>query len=176
MKRPILTLVLSGLVFAVQAAGQNGNTLTLEIKELHDTTKVDVVRSAERMPAEYFDFQPTPEVRTFGQIVGHVATTLYDYCAAAGAESNPHPALVEETVSGKADLVDALKAAYDYCEEAFASLNDVNGLNKLKVWREGTRLSFLVGEIGHTTLHYGNMVTYMRLKETVPASTVRRGW
>ncbi len=176
MKRPILTLVLSGLVFAVQAAGQDSNTLTLEIKELHDTTKMDVIRSAERMPAEYFDFQPTPEVRTFGQIVGHVATNLYGTCAAAGAESNPHPALVEETVSGKADLVDALKAAYDYCEEVFASLNDVNGLDKVSVWREGTRLSFLIRVIAHTTLHYGNMVTYMRLKETVPASTVRRGW
>ena len=150
--------------------------LTLEIRELHDTMREDLVHSAEGMPAEYFDFQPTPEVRTFGQIVGHVATTLYDYCSAAGAEVDPHTTLVEETVFGKADLVDALKAAYDYCEEAFASLNDVNGLDKVKVWREGTRLSFLVGEIGHTSLHYGNMVTYMRLKETVPASTVRRGW
>ncbi len=176
MKRPILTLVLSGLVFAVQAAGQDSNTLTLEIKELHDTTKMDVIRSAERMPAEYFDFQPTPEVRTFGQIVGHVATNLYGFCAAAGAESNPHPALVEETVSGKANLVDALKAAYDYCEETLASLNDVNGMDEVKAWREGTRWSFLVGEIEHTSLHYGNMVTYMRLKGLVPASTVRRGW
>ena len=66
-------------------------------------------------------------------------------------------------MSGKADLVDALKAAYDYCEEALASLNDVNGLNKVAASREGTRLSFLVAAIEHTSLHYGNMVTYMRL-------------
>ena len=148
--------------------------MTLEIKELHDRIREDVVRSAERMPAEHFDFQPTPDVRTFGQLVGHVATNLHVMCAAAGAENNPHPALVEQTVSGKADLVDALKAAYDYCEEALASLNDVNGLNKVTAPREGTRLSFLVAAIQHTSLHYGNMVTYMRLKGLVPASSDRR--
>ena len=148
--------------------------LTLEIKELHDRIREDVVRSAERMPAEHFDFQPTPDVRTFGQLVGHVATNLYVMCAAAGTQNNPQPALVEQTVSGKTDLVDALKAAYDYCEEALASLNDVNGLNKVTASREGTRLSFLVAAIEHTSLHYGNMVTYMRLKGLVPASSDRR--
>ena len=63
-------------------------------------------------------------------------------------------------------------------QAALASLNDVNGLDKVTIWRgpEGTRLGFLVGEIEHTGLHYGNMVTYMRLKGVVPASTVRRGW
>ena len=63
-------------------------------------------------------------------------------------------------MSGKTDLVTALKAAYDYCEEALASLNDANGLDTATGWREGTRLSFLVEAIGHTSLHYGNMVTY----------------
>ena len=148
--------------------------LTLEIKKLHDRVRADVVRSAESMPAEYFDFQPTPDVRTFAQLVGHVATNLYVMCAAAGAENNPHPALVEQTVFGKADLMDALKAAYDYCEEALASLNDVNGLNKVTASREGTRLSVLVAAIEHTSLHYGNMVTYMRLKGLAPASFDRR--
>ncbi len=166
-------LVVSGMCLL---ATPTQSQLTLEIKDLHDIIKEDFVQSAEKMPAQHFDFQPTPEVRTFGQIVGHVATTLYDYCSAAGAVDNPHSTLVEETVFGKADLVDALKAAYDYCEETLASLNDVNGLDKVSVWREGTRLSFLIRVIAHTTLHYGNMVTYMRLKGVVPASTVRRGW
>ena len=149
--------------------------MTLEIKESHDRIREDVVRAAERMPAEHFDFQPTPDVRTFGQLVGHVAAHLYVMCAAAGAENNPDPALVEQTVSGKADLVDALKAAYDYCEEALALLNDVNGLNEVvTASREGTRLSFLVAAIAHTSLHYGNMVTYMRLKGLVPVSSDRR--
>ena len=141
--------------------------------ELHDRVREDVVRSAERMPTEHFDFQPIPDVRTFGQLVGHVATNLYGMCAAASAERNPHPALVEETTAGKVDLMDALKAAYDYCEEALASLNDVNGLDRVTTPREGTRLSFLVDAIQHTSLHYGNMVTYMRLKGLVPASTDR---
>ena len=161
-----------GLQFLPDRA--HSRILTLEIKESHDRIREDVVRSAESMPAEHFDFRPTPDVRTFGQLVGHVATTLYVMCAAAGAENNPHPALVEQTVSGKADLVDALRAAYDYCEKATASLNDVNGLNKVTASREGTRLSFLVAAIEHSSLHYGSMVTYMRLNGLVPASSDRR--
>ena len=105
-----------------------------------------------------------------------MSTNLYDFCSAAGATSNPNSSLVEETAVGKTNLVNALKAAYDYCEATLASLNDVNGMTKVTAWREGTRLSFLVGEIEHTGLHYGNMVTYMRLKGVMPASTARRGW
>lgn len=153
---------------------QDGSILTAEIKKSHDALRDDVIQSAERMTAEYFDFQPTPEARTFGQLVGHIATNLYAYCAAAAAESNPHPAVVERTVSGKTDLVEALKEAYDYCEEALASLNDANGRDMVTAWREASRLSFLVEAIGHTSLHHGNMVTYMRLKGLVPASTDRR--
>ena len=173
MKRVLL--VFAGCALVVCPVGaQDRGTLTAELKESHDTLRDNVVRSAERMTAEDFDFQPTREVRTFGQLVGHIATSLYAYCAAAGAETNPHPAPVEATVSGKTDLVEALKAAYDYCEEALESLNDLNGLDTVTEWREGTRLSFLVEAIEHTSLHYGNMVTYMRLKGLVPASTDRR--
>ena len=170
-----LVLVLVALLLAVSpAVAQDGATLTAELKASHDRLRDDVVPSAERMTDEYFDFRPTLEVRTFGQLVGHIATSLYAACAAAGAERNPHPEVVEDTVSGKADLVDALKAAYDYCDQALASLNDVNGMDTVTERREGTRLSFLIDSIGHTNLHYGNMVTYMRLKGLVPASTDQR--
>ena len=149
-------LAFAGVALLVcPARAQDGSILTAGIKKSYDTLRDDVVQSAERMTAEHFDFRPTPEVRTFCQLVGHIATSLYAHCAAAGAESNPHPAVVEQTVSGKTDLVEALKAAYDYCEEALASLNDVNGRDTVTEWREGTRLAFLVEAIGHTSLHYG---------------------
>ena len=173
MKRGLFVLVWCALLVGATGA-QNGSPLTAELKAAHEALRADVVQSAERMSAEHFEFQPTPEVRTFGELVGHIATSLYASCAAAGAEGNPHPEVVEQTVSGKTALVEALKAAYDYCEEMLASLNDVNGLEKVREWREGTRLSFLVEAVSHTSLHYGNMVTSMRLKGLVPASTDRR--
>jgi uncharacterized damage-inducible protein DinB len=175
MKRFLLAFTAS-TVFVPPAFAQDSTVLTLETMEWHDTMKRDLIQSAETMPAEHFDFRPTADVRTFGQLVGHVATNLYGFCSAAGAQRNPNDGLIEERVFGKADLVEALKTAYQYCDEALASLNDVSGLTKVTAWQEGTRLSFLVGEIQHTSLHYGNMVTYMRLQGVVPASTVRRGW
>ena len=188
MKRiPPLAVGLALLAFAAcanesgETANEGSDALAIDMRAMHETMREDLVRSAEMMPAEHFDFQPTLDVRTFGQIVGHVATTLYDYCAPAGVESNPNSGLIEQRVFGKEDLVNELKTAYDYCEEALASLDDVNGLDIVGVIGDSSRrprprLSFLAGEIQHTSLHYGNMVTYMRLNGVVPASTVRRGW
>ena len=173
MKRACLVLAALAILECPVRA-QDGRLLTEDIKSVHGRIRGDVIRSVERMPAEHFDFQPTPDVRTFGQLVGHVATNLYSMCAAAGAERNPHPIPVEETASGKVELVNGLNAAYHYCEEALASLNDVNGRDRVTASREGTRLSFLVDAIQHTSLHYGNIVTYMRLKGLVPASTDRQ--
>ena len=180
------------VVFPVFA--ENGKTLTNEIKALHGVVRADILASAERMPAEYFDFQPHPELRTFGQLVGHIATNMFWFCSTASGAKKPNPSIIEEKISApfpqwalspegekiaivnRVDLLKALTAAHEFCDEAYATMDDVRGMENLKAGRERTRLSLFIQEIQHSSLHYGNMVTYMRLKEVVPASTVRRRW
>jgi uncharacterized damage-inducible protein DinB len=129
-----------------------------------------IIRSAEQMPETDYAFKPTPEVRSFGQLVGHVADANYFICSTVLGETNPSPG-VEKSKSSKADLAVALKASYEYCGKAYA-ISDANTGAKIKLFgQEQTRLSGLLLNSTHNWEHYGNIVTYLRLKGQVPPSS-----
>jgi uncharacterized damage-inducible protein DinB len=110
-------------------------------------------------------------VRSFGQILGHVADVHYRFCAVALGEANPLPN-IEKTKSTRADLVAALENAFAYCDRAYTSLSDANAAEMMKYGQGGMpRLSALTFNSMHTTLHYGNLITYMRMKNVVPPSS-----
>lgn len=132
-----------------------------------------VTRSAEQMPEADYAFKPTPEVRSFGQLMGHVADANYLFCSLILGEANPSSEN-EKTKSSKADLVAAVKASYEYCGRAYA-LADADTASTIQLFgQDWTRLSGLVLNIGHNWEHYGNIVTYLRLKGQVPPSSQRR--
>jgi len=131
-----------------------------------------LLRSAEQMPEEHYAFKPTQAVRSFGEIVGHVAEVQYMFCAAARNEPNPQPEKFEKTRATKARLVDALKASFSYCDTAY-KMTDARATASVKIpdWGERAPLSILVLNISHDSEHYGNFVTYLRLKGLVPPSS-----
>ncbi len=129
-----------------------------------------VTKSAEEMPEADYAFAPTPEVRTFGRLVGHVADANYAICSSVLGEANPSPG-IEKGKTSKADLVAALKGSYEYCSRAYA-LPDAGTGAKLKLFgQEFTRLGALLTNVTHNWEHYGNMVTYLRMKGHVPPSS-----
>jgi len=133
-----------------------------------------VVGAAEKMPEEKYAFKPTPEVRTFGQIVGHIADANNRFCAAASGEAAPAGGSVEKTKTTKADLVQALKDAVAHCQAAYGSMTDTKGAEMVKFFgRDVPRLTILSFNTAHTDEHYGNLVTYLRLQGIVPPSTER---
>lgn len=85
------------------------NPLSASVKELYAFLKNSLVKSGERMPGEDFSFRPTPEIRNFGEILGHVANQNYRSCAAAGGEVNPNHVNIEREKTSKADVVKALQ-------------------------------------------------------------------
>src|SRR6202161_920327 len=85
-----------------------GNPITASEKGLYTVIFSPVVRAAEKMPEENYAFKPTPEVRSFGQLVGHVADASYMFCSQAIGDANPGKQF-EKTKTSKADLVAALK-------------------------------------------------------------------
>jgi uncharacterized damage-inducible protein DinB len=128
------------------------------------------VRAAEKMPEEFYGFQPTPEVRTFGQLVGHLADSNVMLCSMALGEKK-EPWTVEKTKTSKADLVAALKESIGVCDRVFAQ-GDADLATGVKLFGVDTTRFALVGLIiGHEFEHYGNMVTYMRMKGLVPPSS-----
>lgn len=139
------------------------------IHPLFEMVKGYIVASAEQMPEELISYRPTPEVRTFGEILGHVAMTQYWFCNAA-VGGGPEPENFEE-LSVKADLVSAVQAAFDHCDAAYA-MNDSEAMEMVELWGEtNTRLWVLNFNATHAWEHYGNLVTYMRANGMVPPSS-----
>jgi len=158
------------------AAGAYGqNALVTDMKALHDLTKNNVIKAAEKMPEEHYSFRPTPEVRSFGQILGHVADAQYGLCGRAGAMQRPEGGSIEKTKTSKADLVAALKTAIAACDDVYGSLSDAQAAEKIKfLGGERSKLAVLSFNTTHNYEHYGNLVTYMRIKGLVPPSSEGR--
>lgn len=132
-----------------------------------------VVRAAEKMPEENYAFKPTPEVRSFGQLVGHVADANFMFCSMALGET-PSPRDIEKTKTSKADLVAALKESVAACDKVF-TLPDAKFSGATRLFGTETNHFGVVGLlIGHDFEHYGNMVTYLRMKGLVPPSSEPR--
>jgi uncharacterized damage-inducible protein DinB len=122
-----------------------------------------------QMSEEDFAFKPTPEVRSFGQLLGHVADTNYWFCAPALGEKQP--ALeIEKTKTTRAEITKALEESFAYCARAFAAINDPAVARRGVTFHghPNTAGALLNFRNYHSLLHWGNAITYMRLRGKVP--------
>jgi uncharacterized damage-inducible protein DinB len=164
------------LFFSVSMTGvllnaQTADPLSAGGKGLYNIVKNDVVKAADKMPEANYAFKPTPDVRSFGQIVGHVADAQYLFCSAVLGEKNPAPG-IEKNKTSKADLVQALSDAFAYCDKAYNGMTDAHAADIVKIFgMDQAKLSVLAFNSAHSFEHYGNLVTYMRMKGLVPPSS-----
>jgi uncharacterized damage-inducible protein DinB len=169
MRTSLITLT---VLFAGSLSAQNA--ATADVKTLWGIVSVNLVKSAEKVPEESYAFKPSHDIRSFGQLVGHAADAAYMFCAAAKGEQRA-PANVEKEKSGKPELVAAIKDAVNYCNSVIDAMDDAKGMEKVKLFGfEMTRLGILNFNSMHSDEHYGNMVTYMRIRGIVPPSSERR--
>jgi uncharacterized damage-inducible protein DinB len=164
------TLPICLLATAAVALAQD-NPLSAYNKGVYGGVKSILLRSAEKMPEEDYGFKPTDAVRSFGQIVGHVADAQYMFCSIALGQQNPAPK-VERTKTSKADLIAALKDAFAYCDKAYDGMTDASAAQVVKLFGGDTpKLGVLTVNNLHSIEHYGNLVTYMRMKNIVPPTS-----
>ncbi|MGE0363107.1 MAG: DinB family protein [Vicinamibacterales bacterium] len=171
MTRSVAICVVS-LALASPAFAQ-GKALAEALDRMHTGVARNVVEAAEKMPEAEYGFQPTKDVRTFAGFVGHVASAEFGYCARVKGEANPNKQDFEKVV-GKAALVAGLKAAVAYCDGVYKMQTDA-ALSEIITMGQSQqpRGQVLVQNISHSNEHYGNLVTYMRIKGLVPPSTER---
>ena len=147
------------------------NPITQSEKGLYMFMSSNVIRAAEKMPEENYSFKATPDVRSFGQLVGHVADANYMFCAQAVGEANPNKN-IEKTKTSKADLIAGLKDAVAYCSKTYDGMTDAKGSEMVKFFSFNlAKLTLLSLNTAHTDEHYGNMVTYLRIKGIVPPTS-----
>lgn len=171
----LTALALTGILWtAGLAAAQDANPMTTALKAQHDLIKGNIVKAAAKMADGDYEFKPTPEVRHFAGLLAHIANANYMICSAAAGGKNPSPGDAEKTATTKAALASALDAAFAYCDGVFAKMDDTNGLATVKYFLgEQPKLAVLAFNNAHNMEHYGNVVTYMRMKGLVPPSSER---
>ncbi|HET7601465.1 MAG TPA: DinB family protein [Gemmatimonadales bacterium] len=168
----LLPLVLAAAPLAAQsrnAAPPSGAVVTSRI--LWQQVTRNITATAEELPDSLYNYRPTPEVRTFGQLFGHIAGSQYLFCAAAMGEPERAEDAVEKSTTSKAGLVAALKASTEYCNRAYAQSDSAASASTKLFGEQQTRLFALTMNAQHNGEHYGNLVTYLRLNGIVPVSS-----
>ena len=155
-------------------------SLAATAKAMHATIRRDVAEAADAIPAEDFGFKPTPDVRSFAQLVGHVINANFFFCSQAKSAAMPTTTNFEQ-VSDKSALIKGLTDALAYCDAVYESTTDadfnqavaLNGFPGMNPKTTTTRGAVLMFNTTHNNEHYGNIVVYLRLKGKVPPSTAR---
>jgi hypothetical protein len=164
MKRYLTIMLAAAGACALQAQ-------STEVKQGYTGIKNNLLKMAEKMPDENYAFKASPDIRTFGQLVGHVADAQMGTCSAVNGEAKK---LGASSMTAKADLVAALKTSFDECDKAFESLSDSTASQTIKIGqREGTKLGALTRVVIHSNEEYGYMSVYLRLKGVVPPSSAK---
>jgi uncharacterized damage-inducible protein DinB len=171
-----VTLLLAGSSGAAlaQGTGAGANPAVNTTRMLWEQLTGYITTAAEELPESTYAYRPTPEVRTFGQLIGHVAGAQNLICAAALGEPSRAEDEIERTRTAKADLVAALKASTRYCARAYSQSDKAVQAETKLFGQQRTRLYALILNATHNGEHYGNIVTYLRLNGIVPPSSRRQ--
>lgn len=163
--RAAKTLLLLGCVSAMQS--QTNPSISADVKRAYQNVKNNLLGMAEKMPEENYSFKPTPEIRSFAEVLGHIAMAQSRTCAAiAGSDQSSS---VNAAATAKADVTSALQKAFSICDKAYDSLTDANASETIKTPRgQSTRLGALIGNTTHDTEQFGILTVYMRLKGIAP--------
>ncbi len=173
MVRWICIAMLSG---ACSLQAQEANPLSAEVKWMYGVIKNNLLKLAEKMPAENYSFRPTPDVETFARRVAHIADANMSVCT--GLQGN-RKSLGAASKIAKAELVAALKESFAACDAVFDALTDANAKEMVSSRLGGpfppeatrTRLATLYNLVRHSNEMYGYMAVYLRLKGIVPPTS-----
>lgn len=176
------TIAMSGAMILVVASPSAAQTKAVDpisqsIRQAWNDAKGNLQQSAELMPEPDYSFKPTDGVRTFGQILAHVAGANYVFCSAAKGEKSPFSEdHFEKSAKTKAEIVKAVNDSIAYCDAGYTALTDRTAGEAIAMpfgMGSRPRAGALIGNTGHVQEHYGNLVTYFRIKGMVPPSSRR---
>lgn len=175
MTRMFAAAALAAVLVPASAFAQAGaNPFTDAVKAQLAQIEDPIIRTAEKVPEDLYAFKPTPEVRSLGQLIGHIADGNFGICGSASGQKPPMSG-VEKSATTKAALQKALADSFAFCEAGLAAMDDKKGAEIIKTFLGmQPRLGVFAFNNSHVNEHYGNLVTYMRLKGIVPPSSEPR--
>lgn len=151
--------------------GEGGAPAVDAARQQYEAVRDNVLQTAQGLPEDLVTYRPTEEVRSFGELLGHIANASYSFCSAAIGEESPNSTDYEE-VTDKESLAQALDDAFAYCDRVHGELGGSAAMEEVELFGQtGTRLWVLTFNATHIWEHYGNLVTYLRLNDIVPPSS-----
>jgi uncharacterized damage-inducible protein DinB len=171
------TLLVAFFAGAIQAQdhGNSGDQAVGTTRALWQQMSGYVTESAQDMPESKYSYRPTKGVRSFGELIAHVAGSQYAFCATAlGDSARAEDDIEKKKNMSKAELVAAMRASNDYCTRAYQQTDDATAAKVQMFGQERTRLYALMINATHDAEHYGNLVTYLRMNGMVPPSSKRQ--
>jgi uncharacterized damage-inducible protein DinB len=183
MFRSIARVVVpAGMVFvsalAPSANAQQGmpnpimasNPLTTTLSIFRSNMQDKIMKSAEAMPESKYSYRPTKDVRSFGEILVHIADISYTLCSNVKGEANP---IATTAKVSKTEITAYLKGSFDYCDGVYSGFTDAHLNDPADFFGAKTNKMFILTQVGnHDALHYGNLVTYLRINGLEPSG----GW
>jgi hypothetical protein len=177
------TLILAPLVMAAALATQaqtpaapsaphTASSPEKDVQRSYEGLKANILKSADKMPADAYSFKPEPDIRTFARILNHVTEAQLRSCGALnGTAPDALPKVPSETAD-KAAIVSALQASFAECDKAYAALTSANLMENVSVGQATrARVSIAWGNAAHDDEQYAALALYLRLKGIAPPST-----
>ena len=155
--------------------------LVTEVKNIYTGVQNNIVKSVEQFPADKLTWQPTPAVRSWARLIGHITDDNNGACWMLAGDAQA-PARIDTQDNqespanklSKDDLLKGLKESVERCTRAFGAVTDANLAERNGATGRRSKLGALIYNTSHTNEHYGNIVTYMRLNGLVPPSSAPR--
>jgi uncharacterized damage-inducible protein DinB len=167
-----MMIAIGASVAAAQTPAATDSGYTTTVRSRWNAVKRNLVGSAQAMPDEHYSFKPTADVRTFAQLLGHLTNEHYIFCSQMKGEANAQKDVDFEKKTAKADAVKAFNDSVAYCDAAYAAVkDDPKTIAPIAANRRDTVFSSMLMNVTHDSEHYGNIVTYLRLKGIVPPSS-----
>jgi uncharacterized damage-inducible protein DinB len=183
MRNTFLAAAVAFLVAQPALAQTSGRFFTDGVQRQFQQIQGLAMKTAEKVGEDLYSFKPTPDVRSLGGVLGHIADGNKLLCTVASGGSMDFEKImkdlsavqVHEKKTKKAEIIAALNETKAFCESVFAKMDDTNGQEAV-AWFGGQKMPkvmILTLLNNHAWEHYGNLVTYMRLKGIVPPSSER---
>jgi uncharacterized damage-inducible protein DinB len=150
-------LLLSAASSFAQSTPEKAPDVSTELRNGFNEVNGWVTKAAEMVPADKYNYKPVDTVRTFGQLIAHITDSYNYFCAHGVGNKVEYVDAIEKGATDKDTLLPKLKEAVGRCNAAYSSSN--------------AQFRPLFSNLGHTSLHYGNIITYMRMLGLKPPSS-----
>jgi len=151
----------------VQPSGPAG-----EVQTSYNRLKPNILKAAEKMPADSYSYKPTPDIRTYARVVNHITEAQFHTCTALNGTKFDATKVPADTAD-KAAVIEGLKASFDECDKAYGALTDGQVMEVLAVGPtiKRSRIGLAWGNVSHDNEQYATLSLYLRLKGLVPPTS-----